>query len=83
MLITLCIVHVCIVKKNITDNVYIVDLEILFCLSGHMVQYVGRYSSSAESPTQDWIMLIYQTTSVKETGSANHTSAQTDCKSAS
>ena len=45
-----------------------------------MEQYVGRYSSSAESPTQDWTMLRYQTTSVRETGSANHTSAQTDCE---
>ena len=55
-------------------------LKFCFVFSGHMEQYAGRYSSSAESPTQDWTMPRYQTTSVRETGSADHTSARTACE---
>ena len=36
-----------------------------------------------ESPTQDWTMLRYRTTSVRGIDSINHTSAQINCESAS
>ena len=60
----------------------VVDVEFCFVFSGHMEQYAGKCSSLAESPTQDWTMLRYRTTSVRETDSVNHISAQTNCESA-